>query len=288
MRLALAIVVVSAGASFAAHTAEIEQARAALNRGDSDAAITVLEKAVAADPKSAEVHYYLGSAYAGKAQTAGMMAGMTYGPKALSEFEQSVALDPKYAEARLSLAEMYAYAPSMMGGSTDKAIEQAKALRSLDPMLAHRAYAVIYTQQKKPELAKKEYLDGIAEQPKSAKAHSYLGVYLANAEKDYAGAFTEFETALKLDPGYMVASYQLGRTASLADSNLARGEASLKRYLGYTPKETEPPLANAHYWLGALYEKQGRKAEAKASYEAALKLNPGLKLASDALKRVTG
>src|SRR5689334_19329080 len=64
MRLALAIVVVSAGASFAAHTADIEQARAALNRGDSDAAITVLEKAVAADPKSAEVHYYLGSAYA--------------------------------------------------------------------------------------------------------------------------------------------------------------------------------------------------------------------------------
>jgi tetratricopeptide (TPR) repeat protein len=55
----------------------------------------------------------------------------------------------------------------------------------------------------------------------------------------------------------------------------------------YTPKENEPALANAHHYLGAIYENEGRKAEAKQSYEAPLKLNPSLKDALDGLKRVS-
>ena len=59
------------------------------------------------------------------------------------------------------------------------------------------------------------------------------------------------------------------------------------KYLAYTPKENEPALANAHYVLGAIYEKEGKKAEAKQAYQAALKLNPTLKQASEALKRLS-
>jgi TolA-binding protein len=81
--------------------------------------------------------------------------------------------------------------------------------------------------------------------------------------------------------------FQLGRTAGVAGANFARGEETLRKYLAYTPKENEPPLANAHYWLGVIYEKQGRKPEAKQSYQTALKLNPGLKQAAEALKRVS-
>jgi hypothetical protein len=39
--------------------------------------------------------------------------------------------------------------------------------------------------------------------------------------------------------------------------------------------------------LGATYEKEAKKAEARQSYQAALKLNPALKRASEALKRVS-
>ena len=82
--------------------------------------------------------------------------------------------------------------------------------------------------------------------------------------------------------------YHIGRIASVANANLPRGEETLRKYLsGYTPKDNEPTLANAHYWLGAVLEKAGKKAEAKKSYETALKLNPGLKQATEALKRVS-
>jgi len=56
----------------------------------------------------------------------------------------------------------------------------------------------------------------------------------------------------------MPAFYHLGRTAALADSNLARGEESLKKYLGYTPKENEPALANATI-TSAHFRESGKK-----------------------------
>jgi Tfp pilus assembly protein PilF len=269
-----------------AQTPLIEQGRAALGRGDDDAAIEILEKAVAQSPKSAEAHYCLGNAYGSKAQKGGMLGAVTYGPKLKGEFETAVELDPTHVEARYALVQLYAGAPAMMGGSFDKALEQATAIKALDPIVGHRAYAFVYTQQKKPDLAKNEYVDAIREQPDSAKAHSYFGQYLVSVEKNYSAAFVEFETALKLDPKYMAAFYHLGRTAALADTNLVRGEASLKKYLDYKPREKEPTLANANYYMGAIYEKEGKKPEAKRSYQAALKLNPSLALALEGLKRV--
>jgi tetratricopeptide (TPR) repeat protein len=286
IRLSLAILMTFATVSFAAMTPLIELGRAAISRADFDAAVEVLERAVVQSPKSAEAHYYLGSAYSGKIQQDGMLAAAKYGAKVKDEFEKAVALDPQQLDARYSLVQVYSAAPAIMGGSMDKALEQAMAIKAIDPFYGHRAYAFIYSQQKKLDLAKKEYLDAVREQPNAPKPHSFLGAYLVNVEKDYGAAFAEFDTALKCDPAYMPAFYHLGRTAALADTNLALGEQSLKKYLGYTPKDNEPMLANANYYLGAIYEKQGKAAEAKLSYQQALKLNPTLKLALEAMKRM--
>src|SRR5712692_3960749 len=286
-RLPLAILAALGAVSLFAQTTLIEQGRAAISRGDSDAAIDLLEKAVAQSPKSAEAHFYLSNAYGAKIQASGMFGAAKYASKIKDEFEKAVALDPRYVEARFGLVQVYAGAPGIMGGSYEKALEQAKEIKAIDPIFGHRAYAFVYSQQKKLDLAQKEYVDAIREEPRSPKAHSYFGQYLANVEKDYTAASLEFETALKVDPHYMPAFYHLGRTASLANTNLARGEEALKKYVAYPPKANEPTLANALYYLGDIYEKEGRKAEAKQAYQAALKLNPTLTKASDALKRVS-
>jgi Tfp pilus assembly protein PilF len=286
-RVPLALLAVFAAAPLFAQPTLIEQGHAAISRGDSDAAIEILEKAVAQAPTSAEAHYVLGSAYGAKVQAGGMMAAAKYGSKLKDEFEKAVALDSRSIDARYGLVQLYAEAPGIMGGSYEKAFEQAKEIKAIDPVLGHRAYAFIYSRQTKPELANKEYADAIREQPRSGKAHSFYGQYLASAEKNYAAALVELETALKIDPLYMPALYHLGRIASLANTNLARGEEALKQYLAYTPKNNEPTPASAHTFLGAVFEKEGKKAEAKQAYEAALKLNPTLKSAAEGLKRVS-
>jgi tetratricopeptide (TPR) repeat protein len=287
MRTGLMLFVALAAVSLSAQTPLVDQGRAALNRGDADAAADLLEKAVAQWPNSAEAHYYLGSAYGAKAQKANPFSAASLAGKTREEFEKAVALNPKWIEARLGLAEFYIFAPGIIGGSFDKALAQAAEMKTLDPLQAHRVTAMVYSAQKKPELAKKEYLDAIQERPNNPKPHQYLGQFLANTEKNYPAAFSELETAVKLDPSYMPPLFQIGRTAAASATNLARGEEALKRYLTTTPKDGEPPLANAHYWLGAIYEKQNRKPDAKREYETALKMNPGLQMATDALKRVS-
>ena len=294
MRIPLTLLAAFATASLLAQThalsaAEgplIDQGRAALSRGDVDAAVDLFEKAVAQSPNSATAHYYLGSALGIKAQRSGMFSAAMLAGKTKEHFEKAVALDPNYVDARFALAEYYAIAPPFMGGDIDKAMAQAAEIKKRDSLQGHRAYAIIYSSQKKPELTKKEYLDAIKEQPTSPKPHQYLGQFLANTEKNYTAAFNEFETALKLDATYMPALYLIGRTAANSGANFARGEEALKKYLTTTPKEGEPALANAHYWLGMIYEKQNRKGEARQQYETALKMNPSLQMATDALKRV--
>ncbi len=287
MRLPLAILAALAAVSLFAQTTLVEQGRAAISHGDSRAAIEILEKAVAQSPKSAEAHFCLGNAYATKVQASGMFTAAKYASRIKDEWQKAVALDPTYVDARFGLIQVYAGAPGIIGGSYEKAFEQAKEIKAIDPVVGHRAYAFIYSQQKKLDLANKEYADAIREEPNSAKAHSYFGQYLATVEKNYTAAFAELEAALKLDPNYMAAFYHLGRAASLANTNLARGEEAVTKYVAYTPKGNEPTLANAHYVLGAIYEKEGRKAEAKQAYQAALKLNPAPKQASEALRRVS-
>lgn len=264
----------------------IEQGRSAMNRNDADTAAALLEKAIAQNPKSAEAHYLLGTAYGSQAQKASLFGQASLASKTREEFEQAVALDPNHLEARFGLIQFYTVAPGFMGGSYDKAFAQAAEIRKHDPLMAHRATAFIYSNQKKTDLAKKEYEDEVREYPRSARAHYDIGLFHVS-QKNYTAALDDFDTALKADPAYMPAHFRIGQLSVLSTSNYPRGEESLRKYLQYTPKTEEPPLARAHYWLGQIFEKQGKKAEAKASFAASLKLNPSQKDVSEALKRVS-
>jgi tetratricopeptide (TPR) repeat protein len=135
--------------------------------------------------------------------------------------------------------------------------------------------------------ARAEYIAAVKENPTSPKTHYWYAVFLMTGDKNYKGALDEFDAALKLDPAYMPAVFQIGHVAALSGTNYARGEESLQKYLGYKPSGDDPGHHRTHYWLGMIYEKQGKKAEARAQYQASLKLRPTQKDVSEALKRVS-
>jgi Tfp pilus assembly protein PilF len=287
MRPFLAVTVVLFALPLLAQTSLlIDQGRAAMARNDAAAAATLFEKAVAQNPKSAEAHYLLGTAYGSQAQKASIFGQASLAGKTKYEFEKAVELDPNLVEARYGLVEYYTMAPGFIGGSFDKAFAQAAEIKKHDPLMAHRAAAFVYTHQKKTDEARNEYLAEVREFPKSARAHIDLGVsYII--EKNYKAAAEEFENAVKVDPAYMPGYFRVGQGAALTSSNYAHGEEALRKYLAYTPKANEPSHARAHYWLGQIFEKQGKKAEAKASFATSLKLNPAQKDVAEALKRVS-
>jgi tetratricopeptide (TPR) repeat protein len=265
----------------------LASAKVAMRQKDAPRAAGLLEKAVAIRPDSAEIHYRLGSAYASIAATANPFKQASMAGKFKAEMESAVQLDANYIDARMRLVDFYMMAPGLMGGSETKALEQAAAIRQRDSFQGHRAFARIYIRQKNFDLARKEYVDAVREQPTSARAHTALGTFVATNDKNYRGAFDEIEKALQLDAAYMPAWFRIGQVAALSGTNHARGEEALKKYLAYDAKDDEPEISTAHYHLGQIYESQGRKAEARQSYATALRLSPGTKTYEESLKRVS-
>lgn len=281
-----AVLALSLALSAAAAETLIDQGKAALNRGDNEAAADIFERAVAQNPKSSEAHLLLGQAYGNQAQAASIFGKASLAKKTQAEFEKAVELDPNNLEARFALVQYYTMAPGIMGGSDSKAQEQANEIKRRDALWGHRVSAFLYRYQKKPDLVKQEWLNYVKEQPNSPKSHYWLGVYYLG-QKAFKEATAEFETSIKLDQNYMPGWFQIGHMAVLNENDYARGEQSLRKYLAYTPAGDDPSTARAHYWLGQIFEKQGKKAEAKQSYSASLKLNPTQKDVQEALKRVS-
>jgi tetratricopeptide (TPR) repeat protein len=278
---------IASNAALAASAAEhAAAARAATERGEHQKAADLYEKAVALEPKNADYHYFLGVAYGELAQRAGMLKQASLAKKTRVELETAVALDPAHTSARFGLISFYLIAPGFMGGGEDKALAQAAEIRKRDALEGHRAYGRIYTTQKKMDLARKEYVDAVREHPNSARAHYMLGSFLIN-EKNWAVSMRELDAALKLDPAFMAAYLRLGQLAVRSESHYPRGEEALRKYLTHKPARDEPPLAAAWYYLGQIQEKQGKKAEARASYANALKLAPTDKEIIASLKRVS-
>jgi predicted Zn-dependent protease len=285
---ALAALFLLAVPAFSADPADplIAQGRAAMAAGNSDKAIDFLKQAVERAPKNAEAHRYLAEAYGDAAQTANIFSQASLAGKCRDEFERAVELDANLIDAREGLLQYYLMAPGILGGSVEKANQQAQEIRKRDSLRGHLAMARIHNYEKKPDLTRAEYAAMVREQPSSPKAHFYYGTYLIN-QKEYDAAAPEIEASIKLDPNYMMGWFQIGKLAALTGKDAARGEDALKRYINYKPGEDEPGVHRAHYWLGALYERLGRKAEAKAEYAASLKLNAKQKDAQEAMKRVS-
>ena len=60
-----------------------------------------------------------------------------------SEFEKAVELDPTSIDGRHGLIQFYSQAPGVMGGSIDKAKEQAREIEKLNAMRGHLEMAAL-------------------------------------------------------------------------------------------------------------------------------------------------
>jgi tetratricopeptide (TPR) repeat protein len=264
-----------------------ELGRAAMARGDHARAVELLEQSAALAPRNAVIQLELGRAYGMSAMAGGTFGAMSLAKKSKAAFERAVELDPRLVPARMSLLEFFVGAPALLGGSESGAVEQANAIRRLDPIEGHQAFARIHVAAKALDRARGEYAAMLKTFPRSARAHYLHGVYLLNTEKNYRSAAEEFEVAVQLDPAYMPSYFRIGHAAAVASSNFTRGEEALKKYISYRPADDEPGTSRAWYWLGAIYEKQRRPADARTCYTTSLKLNPVQKDVREALKRVS-
>jgi tetratricopeptide (TPR) repeat protein len=265
-------------------TAQYYLGRIAFDKKEFDDAAEFFEEATEAkDGQLSDYYTWLGDTYGSIAGNANVIRQGFLAPKMKNAWERAIALDAKNLNARFSLIQFYTQAPSFMGGGMDKAKEMARQIMAINPAQGHRSLGNLYVREKDLVAAEKEYLEMAKLDPTLLPA---LGNFYVN-QKLYDKSFAFYDDALKKNPQDMLAVYQLGKTSALSGQRLDEGEQHLLKYLSYTPKQNEPSHAGANMRLAQVYEKKGRKAEAKQKYETAIKMDGNLQEAKEGLTRVS-
>ncbi len=256
--------------------------RARLQARQAEKAIAAGEKATALGPRNAQAFYWLGNAYGNRIGEVGMLSKMSIAPKLRDAFEQAVKLDPALIDGRSALIEFYLQAPGMMGGGIDKARAQATAIAKYDRSRGFMAKARIAMHEQKPAEALKAYEQGYALDPGNIQLRLAL-IRGYQETKRWKDAYAMARKWTVDAPNKAAPYYQIGRIAAESGQYLPEGEAALRTFLK-TPREAgDPELKHARYRLGQVLAKAGRKDEARAELQAALKMDPKFKEAKDAL-----
>lgn len=254
--------------------------------GKWDDATKAFERAVGANERSSENHYWLGRAYGVQVLNANVLRQPGLARRTRASLERSVELDPGNLDARAGLMQYYLRAPGFAGGSVDKARQQVAEVRRRNPYRGGQLAATIERRQKNWTAAVQEYERLIEQYPDSAAPWSSLASTYGD-QKRWDDAFRTIDRFVAAQPGELLAQYAVGRAAGESGQQLDRGAQALRRYIaGAMPGPGEPTVATAHLRLGTILERQGRKDLARAEYETAVRLEPTLEAAREALKRL--
>jgi tetratricopeptide (TPR) repeat protein len=281
------------------------------------------EAAVKLDPKVSAYHRELGEIYADQAETVSVFRQLGFARKCRAEFEAALAMAPKDPDNLYDRMLYFLQAPGVVGGDKNKAVETANDLLKIDPARGYDALARIAQTQKEDGKLEDLYKKAVESNPRSYEARVTLANFsIGQLHLNPGVAEQHSKAALELNPD-RIDAYRLLAAAFVAERRfedaaqvLTRAEAAvpddlspyvtaarimlrdgvelqkaegyLKRYVADTkePEPGAPIIAGAHWSLGLVYEKQGRKSDARAELETAVRLKPDFEPAKKDLKRM--
>jgi tetratricopeptide (TPR) repeat protein len=250
-----------------------------------DNSMHMAEKALALDPQNSSYHLWLGRAMGRKAEDANPFTAFGLARKVKIEFERAVALDANNLPARSDLSEYYLEAPGFLGGDKNKAKQQADYVAGHDRALASYIYARVQEKQGNTG-AEAEYKKAIA----ASSQPSRYWVELAHFYRR-TGRLSEMEDAIRRAVGAVQQGEpsEFDAAALLVHSgrNFAGAAQMLRHYVSEEDPSEDGPAFRAHYLLGVVLEKQGKKKEAASEFQTALNMASEYRPAQDALARVS-
>lgn len=289
--------------------------------GDVDGALASAEQAVALDPGISKFHLQLALAYGQKANRSSFLSAMKFGSRYKAEVQKAIDLDSKSVEGRWELMEFHLHAPSIAGGDRQKARILAEEISRLNAARGFLALAEIAEANKQLDEVESNLRKAVEADPRNYRAQMGAAWFYASEEhKNYGLAEKYARQALALDPSRSSAYSVLTRVfvrgerwreldsivnqaEKLAQDDLnpefqaglellqtvkdpARAERYFRRYLSQEPEGRAPALSRAHWRLGQVLDKLGRRQEAISEMETALRLEPSLDQAKKDLKQL--
>jgi superkiller protein 3 len=248
---------------------------------------------VAAAPDDPDRHYTLGLAQSEQDVTA-----------AIRTFRRVLELAPKHALARYNLALVLKRADRL-----PEALDELGQALAIEPRPEiHYTLGVIYWHQGDLDRAAAALRAAVAAQPRYADAHYTLGAIL-KARRDWTEAAASLRRAIALRPDLSASHYTLGQVLQLsgddagardavAEAERLRQRAQLEQEAGVWTVVGNQKLetgdlaaalehfrhaiavfeayAPAHYQMGLALQRFGQLEAARAAFDRARQLNPGL------------
>jgi tetratricopeptide (TPR) repeat protein len=295
-------------------------ARVNLAQDHLDQAQALAERAIEISPSFSEAHRILGESLGLKAIKLNLVTGLAIARRGKKEGEIALDLNPQSIDAAEFLASYYNAAPVVAGGGHEKAEHMVETIMQLNPCRAYLARAT-GAEEKKDIGGLENWLQkAVQADPKNYEAQDRLAhLYISDERRDLSRAERIARAELALDPGRSGAYGVLGAVfaeqgrwseldavvaqAERADSDdllayfeaakalvatgkdNARAERYLKKYLAQEPEGGSPQPGLAHWQLGLLLLKEGKKDMALAELQRSVQLLPDFRPAADDLKR---
>jgi tetratricopeptide (TPR) repeat protein len=258
-------------------------------------------------------------------QQASVFKQMGLSKRFRQESDAAMALDPQHIASRRGSIGYYVNAPSIAGGDTKKAEALVEEVAKIDRAAGYLARAQFLNESKAGGDVEALYQQAVATartpEIKYEAIVALVNVYVNPNAPKYAAAEPQGKALLAIDPhrisGYSTLAivyanlnrltdldatladaekavpdnfgpyFQAGRSLLMANTEFPRAERYLRKYLTTTePEPNTPTLAQAQRNLGLVLEKEGRKADAIAALEQAIKLKPDFEDAKKDLKRL--
>ena len=236
-----------------------------------DRAASDCEQAVKMNGESSDYHMWLARAVGERASRASFMSAYSLGKRVRAEFEEAVRLNPRNAEALADLGEFYYNAPGVVGGGIPKAEGIAAQLDKVDPARAHELRGHIAVQRKDFATAEQEYKKAIAVGAHPASQWMTLARFYRRRERwaEMESAVRSGESAAERDRGAGAALFDGASLLIATNRDLERAARMLERYLTSSAKTEEAPAFAAHAKLARLKEQLGDKTAASRERAAA-------------------
>jgi tetratricopeptide (TPR) repeat protein len=251
-----------------------------------DSARVQFDAAVSANPRSSVAYLWVGN-IAGQQMrmTKEMTAKVALAPRIRDAYVKAIELDGANIDAREGLMQYLIDAPPPLGGDKAKAAEQAVAIGRLNPFRGLSAQIAVAAAQRDNAAVERHLTTATMQFPDSVLGWANLSAMQADANRP-SEAFATITRWQARGRQLQFAQFSIGRTAAVTGQQLERGEAALKAYLSGPRSISDPPVANANFRLGQIYERQKRVTDARTAYQAALRANPSLRDAQMALDRL--
>jgi tetratricopeptide (TPR) repeat protein len=278
-----------------AHVARLEGEQASGDAAEKKRrqALEGFGKATEMQPRNAEYQFWFATASFDRVDDVNMLSKMSLATDGRKAYEKAIEIDPAYVPARVGLAQFYIGAPSIAGGSIEKAKVQGEALLKLadqrgefqgDMLLAgiaaqEKNWAEMSRWYALAETAHGEGADLVV----ALRSHAWQ---LLNRKKDPQAAAPVVERYMKVAPADdMTALYLDGEVKRL----LGRCAEALVAYDRVLAKFAQ---ARGSRWGAAVCRDQlGQKDAARKDYEEYAKRFPDDDRANEAkaaIKRLSG